>query len=66
MKPTDMRIALLIGCDNVSNNAIEGVLSEVAKHGTVNAGSARVLLEAALERLARAEGLQGCKHHGRR
>jgi hypothetical protein len=36
MKPTDMRIALLIDCDNVSHNAIEGVLSELAKHGTVN------------------------------
>lgn len=31
-----MRIALLIDCDNVSHNAIEGVLSELAKHGTVN------------------------------
>lgn len=36
MKPSDMRIALLIDCDNVSHNAIEGVLSELAKHGTVN------------------------------
>ena len=36
MKPTDMRIALLIDCDKVSHNAIEGVLSELAKHGTVN------------------------------
>jgi len=36
MKPNDMRIALLIDCDNVSHNAIEGVLSELAKHGTVN------------------------------
>jgi uncharacterized protein (TIGR00288 family) len=36
MKPSDMRIALLIDCDNVSHTAIEGVLSELAKHGTVN------------------------------
>lgn len=30
------RIALLIDCDNVSHNAIEGVLEELAKHGIVN------------------------------
>lgn len=36
MKPNDMRIALLIDCDNVSSSAIEGVLAELAKHGTVN------------------------------
>ncbi len=30
------RIALLIDCDNVSHNAIEGVLEELAKYGTVN------------------------------
>lgn len=30
------RIALLIDCDNVSHRAIEGVLEELAKHGTVN------------------------------
>lgn len=36
MKPNDMRIALLIDCDNVSSNAVEGVLAELAKHGTVN------------------------------
>ena len=30
------RVALLIDCDNVSHNAIEGVLEELAKHGTVN------------------------------
>lgn len=36
MKPTDMRIALLIDCDNVSSHAVEGVLAELAKHGTVN------------------------------
>lgn len=30
------RIALLIDCDNVSHQAIEGVLEELAKHGTVN------------------------------
>ena len=30
------RIALLIDCDNVSHHAIEGVLEELAKHGTVN------------------------------
>jgi uncharacterized protein (TIGR00288 family) len=30
------RIALLIDCDNVSSNSIEGVLEELAKYGTVN------------------------------
>jgi uncharacterized protein (TIGR00288 family) len=30
------KIALLIDCDNVSHNSIEGVLEELAKHGTVN------------------------------
>lgn len=30
------RIGLLIDCDNVSHTAIEGVLEELAKHGTVN------------------------------
>ncbi len=30
------RIALLIDCDNVSHNAVEGVLEELAKYGTVN------------------------------
>ncbi len=30
------RIALLIDCDNVSHNAIEGVLEELAKYGMVN------------------------------
>lgn len=30
------RIALLIDCDNVSHNAIEGVLEELAAHGMVN------------------------------
>jgi uncharacterized protein (TIGR00288 family) len=30
------KIALLIDCDNVSHTAIEGVLQELAKHGTVN------------------------------
>ena len=31
-----LRIALLIDCDNVSHNAIEGVLDELAKYGIVN------------------------------
>lgn len=31
-----VRIALLIDCDNVSYRAIEGVLEELAKYGTVN------------------------------
>jgi len=31
-----LRIALLIDCDNVSHTAIEGVLDELAKQGTVN------------------------------
>ena len=31
-----IRIALLIDCDNVSHNAIEGVLAELAKYGMVN------------------------------
>jgi uncharacterized protein (TIGR00288 family) len=30
------RIALLIDCDNVSHNSIEGVLAELAKYGVVN------------------------------
>lgn len=30
------KIALLIDCDNVSHTAIEGVLQELAKYGTVN------------------------------
>lgn len=30
------RIALLIDCDNVSHNSIEGVLEELSKHGKVN------------------------------
>lgn len=30
------RIALLIDCDNVSHNSIEGVLEELAKYGVVN------------------------------
>lgn len=34
--PKRKRIALLIDCDNVSHNAIEGVLEELAKYGMVN------------------------------
>jgi uncharacterized protein (TIGR00288 family) len=34
--PERKRIALLIDCDNVSHNAIEGVLEELAKYGMVN------------------------------
>jgi len=34
--PEKKRIALLIDCDNVSHNAIEGVLEELAKYGMVN------------------------------
>jgi len=34
--PEPKRIALLIDCDNVSHNAIEGVLEELAKYGMVN------------------------------
>lgn len=34
--PAAKRIALLIDCDNVSHNAIEGVLEELAKYGMVN------------------------------
>jgi uncharacterized protein (TIGR00288 family) len=33
---TSKRIALLIDCDNVSHEAIESVLEELAKYGTVN------------------------------
>lgn len=36
LKPSNIRIALLIDCDNVSCNSIEGVLAELAKHGIVN------------------------------
>jgi uncharacterized protein (TIGR00288 family) len=32
----ERRIALLIDCDNVSHNSIEGVLEELAKYGAVN------------------------------
>lgn len=34
--PVGKRIALLIDCDNVSHNSIEGVLEELAKYGMVN------------------------------
>ena len=34
--PEIKRIALLIDCDNVSHNSIEGVLEELAKYGMVN------------------------------
>ena len=34
--PEQTRIALLIDCDNVSHNSIEGVLEELAKYGLVN------------------------------
>ncbi|WP_317622062.1 NYN domain-containing protein [Ketobacter nezhaii] len=34
--PEQNRIALLIDCDNVSHNSIEGVLEELAKYGMVN------------------------------
>ena len=34
--PERKRIALLIDCDNVSHNSIEGVLEELAKYGMVN------------------------------
>jgi uncharacterized protein (TIGR00288 family) len=33
---SDQNIALLIDCDNVSHNAIAGVLSELAKYGIIN------------------------------
>ncbi len=34
--PNGKRVALLIDCDNVSHNSIEGVLEELAKYGMVN------------------------------
>lgn len=34
--PEGKRIALLIDCDNVSHNAVEGVLEELARFGMVN------------------------------
>jgi uncharacterized protein (TIGR00288 family) len=34
--PETKKIALLIDCDNVSHNSIEGVLEELAKYGMVN------------------------------
>ncbi|VAW76289.1 Maebl [hydrothermal vent metagenome] len=34
--PDEKRIALLIDCDNVSHNSIDGVLEELAKYGMVN------------------------------
>ncbi|WP_028584352.1 NYN domain-containing protein [Desulfogranum mediterraneum] len=33
---TNIRIALLIDCDNVSSVSVDGVLEELAKYGTVN------------------------------
>ena len=33
---SNIRIALLIDCDNVSASSIEGVLEELAKYGAVN------------------------------
>ena len=36
MEKNNRKIALLIDCDNVSHNSIEGVLEELAKYGTVN------------------------------
>lgn len=33
---SELRIALLIDCDNVSHKAVEGVLEELAKYGAVN------------------------------
>ena len=36
MDKNNRKIALLIDCDNVSHNSIEGVLEELAKYGTVN------------------------------
>lgn len=36
LKTNETRFALLIDCDNVSSNAVEGVLAELARHGTVN------------------------------
>ena len=33
------RIALLIDCDNVSHNSIEGVLEELAKYGMAATGA---------------------------
>jgi len=32
----EQKIALLIDCDNVSHNAIDGVLNELAKYGVIN------------------------------
>lgn len=36
MSKMSTRIALLIDCDNVSHDSVEGVLEELAKYGTVN------------------------------
>ncbi len=36
MNKMSTRIALLIDCDNVSHDSVEGVLEELAKYGTVN------------------------------
>lgn len=38
---TNYKIALLIDCDNVSHQSIEGVLQELAKYGVVNGRHAR-------------------------
>lgn len=36
MKRDEISIALLIDCDNISHNAIEGVIDELSKYGVIN------------------------------
>jgi len=36
MKKEEVSIALLIDCDNISHNSIEGIINELSKYGVIN------------------------------
>lgn len=36
MKKDEISIALLIDCDNISHNSIEGIINELSKYGVIN------------------------------
>jgi hypothetical protein len=36
MKKEENSIALLIDCDNISHNSIEGIINELSKYGVIN------------------------------
>ncbi len=36
MKKEEISIALLIDCDNISHNSIEGIINELSKYGVIN------------------------------